>query len=169
MFDVRFLPNPYFVPELKALTGQDPKVARYVLERSETQEFLDRIVDLAAVPVSPLPAGGEGVPHGRPRLHRRQAPQRRDGRRAGPASRCGTPGRAAPAPGHREGVSEQARAGGAPDLLLASRRPSEGRSNPGVSLDAGWLTPDLRLILRAHVKIWWSTRVEWLQPMAAWE
>ncbi|MGZ6163657.1 MAG: RNase adapter RapZ, partial [Myxococcaceae bacterium] len=47
VFDLRFLPNPYFVPELKTLTGQDPKVARYVLERSETQEFLNRIVDLA--------------------------------------------------------------------------------------------------------------------------
>ncbi|MGZ6070029.1 MAG: RNase adapter RapZ [Myxococcaceae bacterium] len=47
VFDLRFLPNPYFVPELKPLTGQDPKVARYVLERSETQEFLNRIVDLA--------------------------------------------------------------------------------------------------------------------------
>ncbi|MFZ5468231.1 MAG: RNase adapter RapZ [Myxococcota bacterium] len=46
VFDVRFLPNPYFVPELKGLTGKDPKVAAYVLEREETQEFLDRVVDL---------------------------------------------------------------------------------------------------------------------------
>jgi UPF0042 nucleotide-binding protein len=45
--DLRFLPNPYFVPELKPLTGEDPRVARYVLERSEAQEFLNRIVDLA--------------------------------------------------------------------------------------------------------------------------
>ena len=47
VFDLRFLPNPYFVPELKPLTGEDPRVARYVLERSETQEFLARVVDLA--------------------------------------------------------------------------------------------------------------------------
>jgi UPF0042 nucleotide-binding protein len=47
VFDLRFLPNPYFVPELKPLTGEDPRVASYVLERPETQEFLDRIVDLA--------------------------------------------------------------------------------------------------------------------------
>jgi UPF0042 nucleotide-binding protein len=46
VFDVRFLPNPYFVPELKGLTGKDPRVAKYVLERPETQEFLARIVDL---------------------------------------------------------------------------------------------------------------------------
>ncbi|HSP18771.1 MAG TPA: RNase adapter RapZ, partial [Myxococcaceae bacterium] len=47
VFDLRFLPNPYFVPELKALTGLDPRVSQFVLERSETQEFLGRIVDLA--------------------------------------------------------------------------------------------------------------------------
>jgi UPF0042 nucleotide-binding protein len=47
VLDLRFLPNPYFVPELKPLTGEDPRVARYVLERPETQEFLNRIVDLA--------------------------------------------------------------------------------------------------------------------------
>ncbi len=46
VFDVRFLPNPYFVPEMRGLTGQDPKVAAYVLERPDTQDFLDRIVDL---------------------------------------------------------------------------------------------------------------------------
>jgi RNase adapter protein RapZ len=46
VLDVRFLPNPYFIPELKGLTGKNPKVASYVLEREETQQFLDRIVDL---------------------------------------------------------------------------------------------------------------------------
>ena len=52
VFDVRFLPNPYFVPELKGLTGKDPKVASYVLERPETQEFLDQVVDLCAASCS---------------------------------------------------------------------------------------------------------------------
>jgi UPF0042 nucleotide-binding protein len=46
VFDVRFLPNPFFVPELKGLTGRDPRVAEYVLDRPETEEFLARIVDL---------------------------------------------------------------------------------------------------------------------------
>ncbi len=46
VFDVRFLPNPYFIPELKGFTGRDPKVASYVLDRPETQEFLQRIEDL---------------------------------------------------------------------------------------------------------------------------
>jgi len=40
VFDVRFLPNPFFVEELRALDGTDPAVARYVLDRTETQEFL---------------------------------------------------------------------------------------------------------------------------------
>lgn len=46
VFDVRFLPNPYFIPEMKGLTGQDPKVAAYVLDRPETQEFLSKVIDL---------------------------------------------------------------------------------------------------------------------------
>ncbi|MEO6029180.1 MAG: RNase adapter RapZ [Candidatus Binatia bacterium] len=40
VLDVRFLPNPFFVEELRALDGTDPAVARYVLDRDETQEFL---------------------------------------------------------------------------------------------------------------------------------
>ncbi|WP_163994943.1 RNase adapter RapZ [Pyxidicoccus caerfyrddinensis] len=46
VLDVRFLPNPYFVPELKGLTGKVPKVSAYVLDREETQQFLDKVVDL---------------------------------------------------------------------------------------------------------------------------
>jgi len=40
VLDVRFLPNPFFVDELRALDGTDPAVARYVLDRDETREFL---------------------------------------------------------------------------------------------------------------------------------
>jgi len=46
VLDVRFLPNPYFVPELKALTGEDARVSSWVLEREETQAFLEKLVDL---------------------------------------------------------------------------------------------------------------------------
>jgi UPF0042 nucleotide-binding protein len=42
VLDVRFLDNPYFVPDLKPLTGQDEPVARYVLDAPETREFLKR-------------------------------------------------------------------------------------------------------------------------------
>jgi UPF0042 nucleotide-binding protein len=44
--DVRFLPNPFFVEGLRAGTGQDPAVARYVLDRPVAQEFVDRTTDL---------------------------------------------------------------------------------------------------------------------------
>jgi UPF0042 nucleotide-binding protein len=40
LFDVRFLPNPYFEPDLREKTGLDADVAEYVLEREETRTFL---------------------------------------------------------------------------------------------------------------------------------
>ncbi len=40
VLDVRFLPNPFFVDELRTLDGTDAAVARYLLKRHETQEFL---------------------------------------------------------------------------------------------------------------------------------
>jgi len=43
VLDVRFLPNPYFVDRLTALTGSDAAVRDYVLEQSETQAFLERL------------------------------------------------------------------------------------------------------------------------------
>jgi UPF0042 nucleotide-binding protein len=46
VFDVRFLPNPHFVPEFRKLTGKDPKVAKYVRQFPQTKEFLDRTTDL---------------------------------------------------------------------------------------------------------------------------
>ncbi len=44
--DMRFLPNPHWVPELRAHTGRDRDVADYVLDRPAAQEFLDRYVAL---------------------------------------------------------------------------------------------------------------------------
>jgi RNase adapter protein RapZ len=46
VFDVRFLPNPYFVEGLKAHPGTDPRVANWVLQRQSTQEFLERLESL---------------------------------------------------------------------------------------------------------------------------
>ncbi len=45
LFDLRFLPNPYFVAELKALTGEDAKVRDYVTERQGSREVLDKLQD----------------------------------------------------------------------------------------------------------------------------
>ena len=46
VFDVRFLPNPHFVPEFRPLTGRHPQVAKYIRSFPQTQEFIDRISDL---------------------------------------------------------------------------------------------------------------------------
>ena len=46
VFDVRFLPNPHFVPEFRKKTGLDPKVADYVRGFPQTKEFLDRVTKL---------------------------------------------------------------------------------------------------------------------------
>jgi len=48
VLDVRFLPNPNYVKELKPLTGTNEQVSRFVLEREETKEFLHKIFDLLA-------------------------------------------------------------------------------------------------------------------------
>ena len=46
VFDVRFLPNPNYIPEFKPLTGRHPSVARYIRSFPQTMEFIDRISDL---------------------------------------------------------------------------------------------------------------------------
>jgi len=43
VLDVRFLPNPYFTPELKNSNGNDDRVVQYVLRRQEAREFVDRL------------------------------------------------------------------------------------------------------------------------------
>jgi RNase adapter protein RapZ len=44
LFDVRFLANPHFVPELKGKTGMDPAVAAYIEKDPETRAFMDRLI-----------------------------------------------------------------------------------------------------------------------------
>jgi len=46
VFDVRFLPNPHWIDELREQTGLNEDVRRYVLEQDETEGFIDRVVDL---------------------------------------------------------------------------------------------------------------------------
>lgn len=46
VFDVRFLPNPHFIPEFRPLTGRDPAVAEFVMDFPQTKEFLDRTADM---------------------------------------------------------------------------------------------------------------------------
>ena len=46
VFDVRFLPNPYYIDELKEKTGNDPEVQDYVMENEKAQVFLDKLTDM---------------------------------------------------------------------------------------------------------------------------
>jgi UPF0042 nucleotide-binding protein len=46
VFDVRFLPNPNYIPQFKNLTGKNPAVARYIRSFPQTVEFIDRITEL---------------------------------------------------------------------------------------------------------------------------
>ena len=46
VFDVRFLPNPNYIPRFKNLTGKNPGVARYIQSFPQTREFISRISDL---------------------------------------------------------------------------------------------------------------------------
>ena len=49
VFDVRFLPNPNYIPRFKNLTGRNPGVARYIRSFPQTLEFIKRISDLLSV------------------------------------------------------------------------------------------------------------------------
>ncbi|MBV9405054.1 MAG: RNase adapter RapZ [Acidobacteriaceae bacterium] len=46
VFDVRFLPNPNYIPEFKKLSGRHPSVARYIRSFPQTMEFVNRISEL---------------------------------------------------------------------------------------------------------------------------
>ncbi len=46
VLDVRFLPNPYFIPELKPHPGTDPRVAGFVLGQPDAKAFLERLTEL---------------------------------------------------------------------------------------------------------------------------
>ncbi|NLY66229.1 MAG: RNase adapter RapZ [Tissierellia bacterium] len=46
VFDARFISNPYYVPELRHLTGEDEKVKEYVFRWEQTNIFVDKVVDL---------------------------------------------------------------------------------------------------------------------------
>ncbi len=46
VMDVRFLPNPYYIPELREKTGLDKEVQNYIMSFKETQEFAEKFADL---------------------------------------------------------------------------------------------------------------------------
>ena len=74
--DMRFLPNPYWVPDLRPRTGRDPVVAAYVKDRTERTGVPGPLPAGDRDRGRRLPAGGQALHDGRHRLHGRQAPQR---------------------------------------------------------------------------------------------
>jgi len=46
VFDVRFLPNPHYIPHLQPLTGLNPEVSSYVFKWADTQKFNEKVLDL---------------------------------------------------------------------------------------------------------------------------
>src|SRR5699024_3939335 len=46
VFDVRFLPNPYYVDHMREKTGLETKVKKYVFKWTETNKFLEKLLDL---------------------------------------------------------------------------------------------------------------------------
>lgn len=52
IFDVRFLPNPFYVPKLKALTGLDEAVSNYVMSFDESKLYEEKLLDLIDMTVS---------------------------------------------------------------------------------------------------------------------
>ena len=46
VFDVRFLPNPFYIDEMRTKTGKDPEVRDYVMSFQESRDFLEKITDM---------------------------------------------------------------------------------------------------------------------------
>lgn len=59
LFDVRFLPNPHWVPELRDLRGTEEDVSTYVLESEGAKEFVDRVDELLAFLIPRFQAEGK--------------------------------------------------------------------------------------------------------------
>lgn len=63
VFDVRFLPNPYYVPELKLCSGLDKEIGEYLEKFDETKEYKDKIKDLLYFVVPQYLKEGKGRLH----------------------------------------------------------------------------------------------------------
>lgn len=54
VFDLRFLPNPYFIDELRPLDGQDKRISNFVLSSNEAKLFLDKLIDFLKLTVAQM-------------------------------------------------------------------------------------------------------------------
>ena len=124
VLDVRFLPNPFFVPDLSALSGEDEAVVRFVLDDPETKAFLEQGRALVQLSVAGVQARGEVVRHRR----RSAAPAAATARSPSPRSwggACGTG--LAVSVRHRDIVSR----GGSPGTVASQGFTAYARRVPG--------------------------------------
>ena len=84
VFDVRFLPNPHFIPRLRKFSGQNPKVARYIRSFPQTGVFLRRVEGLLGYLIPHYIREEQKLSDHRFRLHRRAAPLGGHGRSRSP-------------------------------------------------------------------------------------
>ena len=59
VFDVRFLPNPYYIEELKKLSGNDPPVSDYVMSFDAAKKFADKLTDMISFLIPNYAAEGK--------------------------------------------------------------------------------------------------------------
>lgn len=74
VFDVRFLPNPYYLEALRPKTGNDPEIQQFVLKAPEANIFLDKLEDMIRFLIPELYPGGQEPACHCHRMHRRQTP-----------------------------------------------------------------------------------------------
>ena len=86
VFDVRFLPNPYYVEGMRPLSGNDAPVRDYVMGFETAQVFAEKIRGYDPFSDSELYFRGQASAHYQHRLHRRKTPFRNPCQRAVPAS-----------------------------------------------------------------------------------
>ncbi|MEB3073370.1 RNase adapter RapZ [Parvimonas sp. C2] len=61
VFDVRFLPNPYYIEELKELNGKDDEIQNYVMDFDDSKIFLNKVVDLLEFLIPKYKAEGKNM------------------------------------------------------------------------------------------------------------
>ena len=81
VFDVRFLPNPYYVDELRPLTGLDDRVFNYVMDCDIARTFADKLEDMVNFLIPNYVKEGKTKSGDRNWMHRRQASFRHAGKR----------------------------------------------------------------------------------------
>ena len=118
-FDVRFLANPHYEPELRELTGLDERVVEYIARDGRLEELYDAAARAAGLPAAAVRRRGQGAPGDRDRLHRRAPPLGRDRR----APRRALPRRRGP---RRRGRPPRHRQAARADPERRSRRPPAG-------------------------------------------